>query len=115
MAKFLESKKKHKGGIIGDNRHKLADNLFSIFDKELKPDEIMTKLRLNEVVLEPTIAMPKLQKNIASLLASGKNGDVTNYNYNLRMNIEKLSGTKEDANMVFKTLVGGLQKRGIKI
>ncbi len=102
----------HKGKVMGGGRSKLARDMFSLFDEPLKPDEVLAKLKINEVVVEPSIGYPILSKNIANLLKSvassstGGNNIVNNINFR----VARMDGTEKDARKFVHILAKGIHQ-----
>jgi len=60
----------HTGGIVGGKTDKFSKAINDLFQKQLKPDEIIGKLRLGEVVVEPTLGMKNFIPNMRNLISS---------------------------------------------
>lgn len=103
----------HRGKVMGGGgRSKLARDMFSLFDEPLKPDEVLAKLRINEVVVEPSIGYPILSKNIANLLKSVAPSSASGNNIvnNINFRVARMDGTEKDARKFVHILAKGIRQ-----
>jgi len=94
--------KRHEGGIIDGCSSRIVNkdsrDLWDLFSKDLKPDEVLIKALKNEVVLNPNIALPQFQKNMVSAMGAvtnqSTNSMVNNINFNISANATEADAKK---------------------
>lgn len=110
----------HEGGIAGDQRSGISRFINDLFQKDLNPNEILAKLKLGEVVVEPMSGFRNLQNNFGNLVSqmvrnlkpqviAGGNTYITN----IDVDIDKLTGGKEGAREFFKYIDTEKKKKGL--
>ena len=83
---------------VQQNCNKDSRDLWDLFSKDLKPDEVLIKALKNEVVLNPNIALPQFQKNMVSAMGAvtnqSTNSMVNNINFNISANATEADAKK---------------------
>lgn len=99
----------HEGGIVGQNDNFLTRTFRKLMD--LKPNEQIVKALKGELMIPP-LKIPNFISNIQALspTLATPNGNVANYY--LTIHIDKLSGTKQDAENLSTTIINNLKKWG---
>lgn len=99
----------HEGGIVGESNNFLTRTFRKLMD--LKPNEQIVKALKGELMIPP-LKISNFINNIQALspTLTSPNGNVANYY--LTIHIDKLSGTKQDAENLSTTIIDNLKKWG---
>ena len=80
--------KAHSGKIVGNINYADSKKIWDLHNEDLAPNEVLMKLLKNEVVINPNIALPKFQKNMAKALGTVSNTKSTVINNTPVFNIK---------------------------
>ncbi|MBE2918577.1 transglycosylase SLT domain-containing protein [Anoxybacillus flavithermus] len=99
----------HEGGIVGQDTTPLSRIFRKLMD--LKPNEQIVKALKGEIMI-PQVKLPNFIGNIQALspTLATPGGNVANYY--LTIHIDKLTGSKQDADNLSTTLINNLKKWG---
>lgn len=99
----------HEGGIVGQDTTPLSRIFRKLMD--LKPNEQIVKALKGEIMI-PQVKLPNFIGNIQALspTLATPSGNVANYY--LTIHIDKLTGSKQDADNLSTTLINNLKKWG---
>lgn len=99
----------HEGGIVGQNDNLLTRTFRKLMD--LKPNEQIVKALKGELMIPP-LKLPNFIGNIQALspTLATPSGNVANYY--LTIHIDKLTGSKQEADNLSATIINNLKKMG---
>lgn len=103
----------HSGKIIGNINHSDSKRIWDLFNEDLAPNEVLMKLLKNEVVINPNIALPKFQKNMAKALGTVSNTKSTVINNTPVFNIKtdaSATDAKKLAKMTLREMDNGMKR-----
>ncbi len=104
----------HSGRIAGNIKYSDSKALWDLHNEDLKPNEVFVKLLKNEVILNPSIALPKIKKNVLGAMGAISNSSksmVVNNNFNIRAD-GGATDAKKLAKMTMAEMYKGIRRMG---